>query len=762
MAGRKKKRERRFTKKMQIKLMVLFAFILLVLVGLNIRIAYITAKSGDKYAKQVLSQQRYDSRTSPYRRGEIQDRNGNVLAKSEQVYNVVLDCYAVNGNKDYVAPTVHALVSILGLDEAEITNLLTDEKTKDSQYQVLKRQLSITDKKKFEEYASPADRTQLTKEALQERDNIQGVWFEPYYLREYPMDTMAANVIGFSNSINEGACGLEAYYSDVLNGVNGREYGYLDEESELQRTVIEPEHGKTLVTTLDMNIQEVVEKYIREFDEENASDPGSDRHGKGSKNTGVIVGNPNTGEIYAMATNHSFNLNEPQDLSGWYTEAEVNARLEEAKNELMEETKGKCSEEDIKEKQEEARSELMNEMWSNFCVSQSFEPGSTFKPITVSSALETGALSEDATFVCDGYEFITDTRINCDNVNGHGPETVSDAIKNSCNDALMQIGAMLGVEDFCKYQRLFNFGRVTGIDLPNESSGILYDRDAMHEVELATNSFGQGFTCTMIQEFAAFSAVVNGGCYYQPHVVKQILDADGGVAKSVDPLLLVQPVSAKTSLVLRDALEAGVREGTGKKAKVPGYRMGGKTGTAEKINPETGQRWSGRYVVSFIGCVPADDPQVVIYTVIDEPNVPDQATGGYSHILSRKILQEILPYLNIYPTEEVTDEELQKIGITREEAEIGRQVGTEPETDENGNVIEPVPETDENGNVIQPETDENGNVIQPETDEYGNKIGGQDAVADNPNMASPPEDNGKNSENTGSDAGITNEELGLE
>ena len=173
MAKRKKRRERRFTKKMQIKLMVLFAFILFILVGLNIRIAFITAKSGDKYAKQVLSQQRYDSRTIPYRRGEIQDANGNVLAKSEQVYNVVLDCYAVNGNKEYVEPTVRALVSVLGLDETDIRKRLTSEETKQSQYQVLKREVSITDKKKFEEYASPSDRKQFTKEALEERDNYQ-------------------------------------------------------------------------------------------------------------------------------------------------------------------------------------------------------------------------------------------------------------------------------------------------------------------------------------------------------------------------------------------------------------------------------------------------------------------------------------------------------------------------------------------------------------------------------------------------------------
>ena len=197
-----------------------------------------------------------------------------------------------------------------------------------------------------------------------------------------------------------------------------------------------------------------------------------------------------------------------------------------------------------------------------------------------------------------------------------------------------------------------------------------------------------------------------------------------------------------------------MREGTGRKAKVPGYRVGGKTGTAEKINPETGKRWEGKYLVSFIGCVPIDDPQVVIYVVVDEPNVADQSTGGYAHIIARKILQEILPYLNIYPTEEVTDEELNNIGITREEAEIGRQVETqEPETDENGNVIETEPETDENGNVIEtePETDENGNAIQAE-----------EQPADNPDIAAPPPENDGNSEGMDGAGGVTSEDLGLE
>lgn len=697
---------------MQIKLVAIFAFVLLLLVILNIRIAYITTQSGDKYAKKVLSQQEYNSVTLPFKRGEIRDRNNNVLARSEKVYNVILDCYAVNGNEDYVEPTVNALVTALGLDEADIRERLNSEETKDSQYQILKKEVTLDEKKKFEEYTSLEDSEKLTDAQRQERENVQGVWFEEKYVRTYPMSTLASNLIGFSNDLDDGICGLEAYYTDVLNGVDGREFGYLNSDSELQRTIIEPEDGNTLISTIDVNIQQIVEKYIQEFQEEHSDGPNTDLNGRGSKNLAVIVSNPQNGEILAMATDRSFDLNDPQNLSDWYTDEEVESMTEE---ELV---------------------EALNEMWYNYCVSESYEPGSTFKPVTVSAALEMGALSGDETFVCDGHEFITDTDIKCDNVNGHGTETISDAIKNSCNDALMQISFKIGVEKFLKYQELFHFGQYTGIDLPNESTGILHTRDTMHEVQLATSSFGQTFTCTMVQELAAFNAVVNGGYYYQPHVVKQVLDANGGVARNIEPVLLNQPISARSSQIVLEAMEQGVLDGTGKKAQVPGYRVAGKTGTAEKY-----PRGNGKYLISFIGCAPVDDPQISVYVVIDEPNVEDQTTGGYAMTISRKIMTEVLPYLGIYQTEEITDEVLQDLEITREEAEAGRVV--EKETEE-------------------PETDEYGNPVETvETDEEGNAIETEQSVASNPDIPQPPQDNGQNDQTDESQGGVTNEDLGI-
>lgn len=746
---------------MQIKLIAIFAFVLLVLVILNIRIAYITTQSGDKYAKKVLSQQEYNSVTIPFKRGEIRDRNNNVLARSEKVYNVILDCYAVNGNEDYVEPTINALVSALGLDEAEIRSRLTSEETKDSQYQILKKKISLDEKNKFEEMTSLDESEKLTKEQRQERENVQGVWFEEQYVRTYPMSDLASNVIGFSNDLDDGICGLESYYTDVLNGVDGREFGYLNSDSELERTIIEPQNGNTIISTIDVNIQQIVEKYIQEFEEEHSAGPNTDLNGRASKNLAVIVANPQNGEILAMATDRSFDLNDPQNLSEWYTDQEVESMTDEE------------------------HVEALNEMWYNYCVSEAFEPGSTFKPITVASALEMGALTGDESFYCDGHEFVTDTDIRCDNVNGHGEETLSDVIKNSCNDGMMQIAFKMKVDNFLKYQSLFHFGKYTGIDLPNESQGILHTKDTMHEVQLATSSFGQTFTCTMIQELAAFNAVVNGGYYYQPHLVKQVLDASGGVARNMEPVLLNQPVSARSSQMTLEALEKGVKEGTGQKAQVPGYRVAGKTGTAEKY-----PRGNGKYLVSFIGCAPVENPQISIYVVIDEPNVSDQTTGGYSMTIARKIMTEVLPYLGIYQTEEITDEVLEYLGITREDAEAGRVVEKEQETDENGNPVE-TSQTDEYGNPISTEeTDAYGNPVSAgETDAYGNSVstgetdaygnpastGETDAYGNpaqteeteqgavsNPDIPRPPEDTDQSGQTQESQGGITNEDLGIE
>ena len=731
----KRKREKRFTRKMQIKLLAVFAFILLFLIIILLRIVYINVKSGNSYAKQVLSQEDYDSKILYSRRGEIQDKNGRLLAYSEKVYNVVLDCYEINLDEDQIEPTIEVLTEVFDLESSELRDRITSEKTRSSRYQVVLKEITETQKEEYEEYVSLDSDRELSTEERKKLQNVTGVWFEEEFIRQYPLGSLASDVIGFSNDIGDGICGLESYYDSNLQGTNGRVFGYLNENLEYQKKTIAPENGNTLQTTIDVNIQEIVEKYIAEFDETygDDNDDGTAKHG--AKDIGVIIMDPNSGGILAMATNSGYDLNNPQDMSAWYTESQIKSMTE---TEYV---------------------EALNDMWSNYCVSDAIEPGSTFKPITVASALECGAVTKNSGFICDGGEFITDTEIHCDAYpNAHGEESLGDVLKNSCNDGLMQIGARMGVATFIKYQSLFNFGKTTGIDLPNESAGSVYTQKAMNEVELATCTFGQGLACTMIQEITAFTAVINGGKYYQPHIVDKILTEDGKVVKDSTNLVLKQTISADVSETIRGYLETAVEEGTGRTAQVPGYRVGGKTGTAEKIDPETGTRAKGKYLVSFIGAVPINDPEVVMYVVVDEPNVPDQANSAFAQTIFRKIALEVLPYMNIYPTEEVDDALLAQLGLTQ--ADLGNEVVHTFQAYDTYGVLHQSARV-EDGKVVDANGTELAGAYIAEDgtvyDAYMNPVSSVeveepeakiDPKAENPNIALPPEENQEDADNT--------------
>ncbi len=739
--GNRTRKERRFTRKMQIKLLAVFAFILLFLIIILMRIVYINVHSGKRYAKQVLSQENYDSRTIYSRRGEIRDTNGRPLAYSEKVYNLVLDCRAVNeevnGEQIYIEPTIDALTAVFEeLDAGVVRDVIVSEKTCDSQYQVLLEQVSEDQKDAYEEYVSLDKEREISDEQRKALQKVVGVWFEEEFVRKYPLDSLASNVIGFSNEIGDGIVGLEAYYDSQLKGTNGRVFGYLNENQEYEKKTIPPQNGYTLQSTLDVNIQQIVEKYIAEFDEAYGTDKDDGTAKHGAKNIGVIIMNPNTGGIWSMATNSGYNLNDPQDLSAWYTQSEIKAMTDE---EYV---------------------EALNGMWRNFCVSDGIEPGSTFKPVTISAALECGAVTENSSFTCDSGEQVTDTYIRCDAwPNAHGDESLGDVLKYSCNDALMAVGRAMGVSRFIEYQTLFNFGRLTGIDLPNEAAGAVYTQDTMNEVELATCTFGQGLTCTMVQQAAAFAAVINGGYYYQPHLVDKIYNEDGKLIRDSSNLLLKQTISGSVSEIMRGYLETAVKEGTGRKAQVPGYRIGGKTGTAEKIDPETGQRAQGKYLVSFIGAAPINDPEVIIYVVVDEPNVDNQANSSYAQEIYQKIATEVLPYLGIYPTEDVTPELLASLGL--EEEDLGDEVvKTFQAYDSYGVLHQDARVTD--GQVVDgtgtlvagASIAEDGTVydayMNPVSSVEAQSQGGStiDPKVENPNIALPPAENSNDAEDT--------------
>lgn len=635
--NKQESQKRKLTKKMKLKLAGVFGIALLALVSLLVGITIINAKFGNKYTQQVLSQsqQQYTNKTLPFKRGSITDRNGTMLANSVKVYNLILDCKEVNGHETYKEPVKEALETVFGIEDSEIENLLENEETKDSQYQILKKEVTMEEKKSFEEANKvPTDeeaKKALGEEELKRRQNVKGIYFEDTYKRMYPLDSLACDVIGFTDAGNTATWGLEGYYNSTLNGSNGRKFGYLDENASLEQTIVEAVNGKNLTTTLDATIQTIVEKYITAFDRALSAGPNNkkDAKKKGAENIAVIVENPNNGEILAMASSGTYDLNNPRDLSGSYTEKEIEAMDDE-----------------------QTKDALFN-MWKNYCVSQNFEPGSTVKPIVVAGALESGAITENSRFLCDGGEEIGEDYVRCavypDN---HGAESLGEVIQNSCNDGMMAIGRKMGAAKFLEYQQRFNFGTRTGIDLPNEETGLLFTEDNMYEMELSTSAFGQGFNCTMIQEISAMAAAINGGIYYQPHLVKEITDEDGKVVKSIQPNILKQPISEEVSADIREYMGMSVTDGTSKKSKVKGYSMGGKTGTAEKLN----EKEKGNYLVSFIGFAPLDNPELLIYVVVDTPNVEEQASSSYPQFLAQAILSEVLPYMNIYMDEPTTEE----------------------------------------------------------------------------------------------------------
>lgn len=678
MGNRKRQRrwkipdKRKIDNRVRRKLVTLFGLVILAFLIFTIDLIGLSAANRDEYERRVRTQnqQSRENVEIPFRRGDIVDRNGTVLASSEKIYNVILDCKVVNTEKTvngetvypYVEPTVKALTEIFGLDEDEIRKKLTAEDTKNSPYQIILRGISINDKKRFEEYQEEyqdredEDLSAAEKEEKEERSNIEGVWFEDTYKRVYPLGSQACDLIGFT--YNDGAAdwGLEGYYSDVLDGTDGRRYSYYGAEDTLSQEIIEPEDGKNIVSTIDMNIQKIIRSKLEEFNVKMAGNGGQQAaedasQQKGAQNVGVIIMDPDNGEILGMDSTDWYDLNDPRDLTKFYSEDQIRDMEQYEKENEDRKSRGETVSDYDKNTGRQTRLNALNNLWRNFCISDTFEPGSTAKPMNVAAAYEAGAITDEDTFVCDGSQMVGGFRIRCAVYpNAHGTETAGDALKNSCNDALMQIAEKMGSEDFLKYQKMFGFGAKTGIDLPGEAAGVLYPEDQWSETALATSSFGQGYNVTMIQQIAAFSAVINGGYYYQPRVVSEITDSNGSVVEKIEPKLQKQVISAKVSDKIRGYLGTAVEEGTGKSAKVDGYSMGGKTGTAEKV-----PRGNGKYLVSFIGFAPLDDPQAVIYVVVDEPHTDAQANSVYAQELAKNILTEVLPYLGIYPDEKSED-----------------------------------------------------------------------------------------------------------
>lgn len=640
---------------MQKKLVVLFILVLLAFVGLSYRLFAITRDNGEQYKKQVLSQQKYDSLTLPYKRGSILDANGSILASSEKVYNVILDAVAVSEKEEYLEPTLEALRSQIGIDTSSVRSYIAANGETSRYYVLAKRQ----------EYEQIQGLMELISE---EESLVKGVWFEEEYKRSYPGGSLACDVIGFTTNDNVGSYGLEEYYNDVLSGTPGREYGYLNDDANLERTTIPAEDGNSIVTTIDANIQSIVEKYLKKFDEEYRNN----RHeGNGANNTGCIIMDVNSGEVLAMASYPTFDLNDVRNL-----DALIGMRLLDAEGKKTEEY---INEENLSTLGEDPNVmyQNLNALWKNFCISDTYEPGSVSKPFTVAAGIESGSITGNESYYCEGELHVGDHDIACHNTYGDGYLTVTEGIERSCNVNMMYVAMATGVNTFTEFQHIFNIGLKTNIDLAGEArtASLIYTKDTMRVTDLATNSFGQGYNATMIQMMAGFCSLINGGYYYEPHMVKKIVSPSGATVQNIEPRLLKQTISETTSARIREMCNQVVagENGTGKTARPAGYMIGGKTGTAETL-----PRGNNEYVVSFMGYAPADDPQIAIYVVVDRANNWPQDDAKYATIIVRNILTEVLPYLGIFMTEELSEKEIAEL----EELQI--EIMTPPEPEETG------------------------------------------------------------------------------
>lgn len=607
MSQKQKQKGRRippvFTRKMSEKAAVFFCALIVMLFGLSVVILNINKTHGDEYTVKVLAQNNYNSTVLPFKRGDILDRNGVTLATSIKVYNLILDPKLILEDPDFLEPTLEALNQCFGYDKTELTQLIQENSTKS--YLVYQKQLSYDQIKDFLAISNDTDN----------HPNVKGVTFESEYQRKYPFSRLACHVIGFTVAGNVGNWGIEQYYNEELNGVDGREYGYVNSDNIMEKITKEATDGDTIISTIDFNVQTIVEKYIAQWKQTYTPEK-----------MGVIVMNPNNGEILAMAGDISFDLNNPRDLTGYYTQEQIDAMTEEDKQNAL------------------------NGIWRNGVISDTFEVGSTFKPVTVAIGLEQGLISKDSTFLCDGGEdYAPGKRIHCHKRSGHGVITTAQTLAFSCNDAMMQLGRLEGVSVFSNYIRKFGFGSRTGIDLPGESScaNLLFDPSTMTEVDLMVNSFGQGANATMIQIASSFSSIINGGYYYEPHVVKQIVKSNGSIVKNVETQPVKQTVTKDTADVIKEGLRGCVDYGTGRSAAVDGYLIAGKTGTAEKL-----PRGTGKYILSFIGFAPYENPEVVCYVMMDTPSDDSSAVTG---TLFSAIMGEVLPYLNVPKDAPVTE-----------------------------------------------------------------------------------------------------------
>lgn len=595
--------------KMRKRCLVSCLVVVLAFFALIGRIAYWQFVKGDELKDKATAQQTR-SATVTANRGTIYDRNGKVIAKSASVDTVVCNPKQVQQDKacDIVSDR---LAEILGMEREDIYKLVT----KDKGYQVIKKRITVEESEKIKKLKDSS----VDKKTA---ELFSGVYFEEDSKRFYSY-SIASQVIGFTGYDNNGLSGVEKTFDEPLTGKDGAilslsSAGGTDISKEYEE-IYQFQKGADVVLTIDETMQHLLEKYL-----ENAVIESELKEGAAG-----IVMNPKTGEIYAMASKPDYNLNDPYSIDTFLKYA-----IEIDEDDVL--GNYDSDDEDLKN---EAIAAIRNKMWRNKAISDTYEPGSTFKIITAAIALEENVVKLDSMFNCSGAKQVADRNIRCHKREGHGAETFVQGVENSCNPVFMELGLRVGSEKFMEYFKAFGFTRRTGIELIGESGSIYY-KNKMSETDIATSSFGQGFSITPIQLVTAVSAVINGGDLMKPHIVKEIRDASG-ILKSYQPEVINKVISKETSDTMRQILEGVVSSptGSGKNAYIEGYRIGGKTGTSEK------GRNNDKRIASFVGFAPADDPEIVVLIMMDEPQVPVKYGGTIAAPVVGGLIEEILDYM---------------------------------------------------------------------------------------------------------------------
>lgn len=581
--------------------------------------------NGEDYQSKASEQQLYDSLvTAP--RGNIYDRNMNLLATSATAWTVYVMPNSINKLKD--AEKAGKIREIIASGLSEILQMDSE----DIKAKVNQTSYYVVIKKKVEK--DIADRVREFITANKDYEMTRYLGLDEATKRYYPNDSLASCVLGFVGDDEQGLAGLESYYDNELTGVPGRVVAAKNAKGTdmpfTYEKVEEAQRGNSLVTTLDSYVQYVCEKYLdAAVDENHIAERGA-----------VMAMNVNTGAILGMAVSGDFNPNSPFTLSA-ADQAQVDAASDEERTNL--------------------RKDLLNRQWRNKAVSDTYEPGSVFKIFTASTALEEGLITTNSTFTCNYTFVVAGNAYHCHHAGGHGTQTLEQAISNSCNPAFIQIGQLIGAKLFSKYFKAFGLTEKTGIDLPGEALPTYHKEDKMGPTELASSSFGQTFNVTPIQMITMASAAVNGGYLVQPHLVDKIIDSDGKIVESKSNGYKRQVISESTSDTMRKLLEYVVQNGA-KNGIVAGYRVGGKTGTSQKMVKivETGNR--GYYIGSYIGIVPINDPQIAVYVMLDEPTGGSYYGGVISAPVGSRVMSDILPYLGIEP--QYTEAELKNISVS--------------------------------------------------------------------------------------------------